>query len=350
MAMRLSNIETRKPVAIDLFCGSGSVSAALRTMGYTVAAAVDVDPTCEKTYRSNHPGTRFFREDIRGLGPWKLQWTLPRDRQLDLLVVCAPCQPFSSQNRHRHSGDDRLDLVTESLRFIRYLRPKTILFENVPGIEGSPIMQALRQGLSALQYACAAPQRIDAARFGVPQRRVRCLVVASRDARVVRNVQRLRQDSAESIDVRQALKGLPVLAAGQASEKDPLHRARRHSELNLERLRHIRKDGGSRSDLPERLVLSCHRKLDNNSKFPDVYGRLAWDDVAPTLTTGCTDITRGRYAHPEQDRAITLREAARLQSFPDDYRFAGNAAQIATQIGNAVPMRMMENILKRLEL
>ncbi|WP_346897539.1 DNA cytosine methyltransferase [uncultured Roseibium sp.] len=335
--------------AIDLFCGSGSVSAALSAVGYHVAAAVDVDPICEKTYRANHPGTRFFREDIRKLAPWRLKWALAGAR-LDVLIVCAPCQPFSSQNRRRSPQDVRLDLVLQSIKFIRYLRPKTVLFENVRGIQGSEVMRLLLKELASLRYLYAAPELVDAADFEVPQRRLRCLLVASQDKKVIRNVRDLHTQPNNRVTVFDALKGLEELSAGEASARDRLHRARLHSELNLERLRHIPKDGGSRVSLPTHLQLACHQNLESDRKFPDVYGRLSWSEVAPTLTTGCTDITRGRFAHPEQDRAITLREAARLQSFPDRYKFIGNVQQIATQIGNAVPMKMMENILKRLSV
>jgi DNA (cytosine-5)-methyltransferase 1 len=147
--------------------------------------------------------------------------------------------------------------------------------------------------------------------------------------------------------VRQAIGDLPALQAGERSVSDPLHFARDHQPIVLERLRHIQQDGGSRADLPSHLQLRCHK--DRVSSFSDVYGRMKWDGVAPTLTTGCTDVTRGRFAHPQQDRAITLREAALLQTFPDNYRFHGNASEIARQIGNAVPVKMVEAILPTLK-
>ena len=136
-----------------------------------------------------------------------------------------------------------------------------------------------------------------------------------------------------------ALKGLKRLRTGEKDINDPLHFARNHKQIALERLRHIPKNGGDRFSLPPHLELDCHKGKKN---YPDVYGRMRWEDIAPTLTTGCTDITKGRFVHPEDDRAITLREAARLQTFPDDYRFSGNSSQIAIQIGNAVPMKFVE--------
>jgi DNA (cytosine-5)-methyltransferase 1 len=145
----------------------------------------------------------------------------------------------------------------------------------------------------------------------------------------------------KSSTVRKAIGDLPKLANGACDPRDPLHHARTHCDLALLRLANIPKNGGSRFALPPELVLKCHR---GSKAFPDVYGRMHWDEVAPTLTTGCDDVTRGRFAHPEQDRAITLREAALLQSFPLRYQFCGNRRDIARQIGNAVPVRMFEGL------
>lgn len=337
-------------IAIDLFCGSGSVTAALKSSGFRVAAAVDNDFVCARTYRANHSDTHFFAKDIRKLEPWHLRRSLSAGQRVEILIVCAPCQPFSNQNRFRSSNDERLDLVLSAVKFVQYFRPTTVIFENVPGIENSDSMARLLNQLRLLGYLFSKPQKLDAADFGVPQRRLRCLLVASREKRVIRRTAKLGEKIGMRTTVREALRGVPSLSSGEKSPTDQLHSARAHSPINLERLRHIPKDGGNRYSLPEHLVLDCHKKLDSASKFPDVYGRMAWDDVAPTLTTGCTDLTRGRYAHPEDDRAITLREAARIQTFPDSYRFHGNNSQIAMQIGNAVPMNMMVNIIRRLEL
>lgn len=140
-----------------------------------------------------------------------------------------------------------------------------------------------------------------------------------------------------------AIGGLRPLRSGESDPDDPLHKARRHKQIVLDRLKHIPANGGSRNALPFQLRLACHIRADDNS-YPDVYGRMRWDNVAPTLTTGCTDVTKGRFAHPEQDRAITLREAALLQGFPVDYQFAGNSGAISTQIGNAVPLGLVEGL------
>ena len=153
----------------------------------------------------------------------------------------------------------------------------------------------------------------------------------------------LPQSGAEGIQstVRNAIGDLKSLRSGEADPDDALHFARNHRLVTLERLKYIPRDGGSRDSLPYELQLECHKR---HKGHPDVYGRMAWDAVAPTLTTGCTDLTRGRFGHPRDDRAVTLREAARLQTFPDNYRFIGNSKEIASQIGNAVPVEFIKHL------
>jgi DNA (cytosine-5)-methyltransferase 1 len=338
---------TEAPVAVDLFCGSGAVTAALKANGYKVVAGVDFSRTCEKTYRLNHPEVRFRRRDIRRLMPHELLVAVPRGQTVAVMAICAPCQPFSSQNRRRGAPDDRVPLILEGVRVACALKPTYIVFENVPGIVGSPIFAQLRRRLAAAGYQLGRPQRVDAADFGVPQRRVRCIVAAARYPAVLPDLTTFATGKADRVTVREAFKGLRLVSAGGADAKDPLHFSRAHHDITLRRLAAIPKDGGSRRSLPPELQLACH-KTRHAGDFPDVYGRMRWDDVAPTLTTGCTDVTRGRYAHPEEDRAITLREAARLQTFSDAYRFAGNRADISEQIGNAVPFEMFRRVIAAL--
>lgn len=332
-----------QPVAVDLFCGSGAVTAALRSQGYRVVLALDNDPVACRTYKLNHYRTRLVCNDIRSVDP--LTHPKMRDlKRIDLLVVCAPCQPFSSQNRNRGGGDDRAELILEAVKFAAALRPRAVLFENVSGLAAAgnqSLVERLRAAFEAEGYHLGSPRRIDAAKLGVPQRRVRCVMLAAEtEAALAHFASSILPHRAST--VRDAIAHLPPLETGERSE-DPLHFARVHQDIALKRLRHIPADGGSRAQLPPHLILDCHRG--RRTSFSDVYGRMRWDDVAPTLTTGCTDLTKGRFAHPEQDRAITLREAALLQTFPETYRFFGNGAQIARQIGNAVPVRMVEAIV-----
>lgn len=322
--------------AVDLFCGSGAVTSGL-SGGFEVLAAVENDRLACRTYAANHPGVRLFERDILEFDPNEIVAAEPRAAGIDLLVVCAPCQPFSNQNRHK--GDDpRATLILQAARYAAVLRPRGILFENVPGLAGaSGAFDALAAALGAIGYVVGPPRKIDAADLGVPQRRLRCVMFASPSEDAVARFA-AADLSAERMTVAEAIRGLMPLASGERDPNDPLHAARRHKPVALERLRAIPRDGGSRSSLPPGLRLKCH---EGRRGYPDVYGRMAWGDVAPTLTTGCTDVTRGRFAHPEQDRGITLREAALLQTFPRDYVFHGSHDRIATQIGNAVPVAMV---------
>lgn len=338
-------VNKQKPTAIDLFCGSGGVTLGLKHAGFRVVGAVDVDPTACKTYQENHRSVRLIERDIRQIDPAEFSDLVYR--RLDLIAVCAPCQPFSSQNRMRSKKDERAQLILDALPFIETFDPKLVFLENVPGLEAKPVYREFTKRLEAAGYEVSRPLCLDAADLGVPQRRNRMVMIAAKDVplQLAVNIAKRTQKT-----VRQTIEGLPVPAVGRVCKgSDPLHFARQHTPINVQRLKHIPPNGGGRSSLPEHLVLECHKKTKRRSSFSDTYGRMKWDDVAPTLTTGCTDITRGRFAHPEQHRAITLREAARLQSFPDHYRFAGNMAQIAAQIGNAVPPRMMSAIAKSLK-
>lgn len=337
---------SKKPTALDLFCGSGAVSLGLKQAGFNVVGAVDFDAGACRTYQANHPEVRLLQKDIRQIDPCEFADLLPG--KLDLLVVCAPCQPFSSQNRHKSKEDSRNNLVEESKKFIEHFSPSLVFLENVPGLASTDIFGDFTNWLrDEAGYDVAKPMRVDAAELGVPQRRTRMILVAAKGVSLLEATDIARTGRKH---VEDTIKDLPVPPIGRPSPDttDVLHYARRHSPLNVERLQNIPVDGGGRESLPYHLQLACHRGK-KKSSFSDTYGRMSWRDVAPTLTTGCTDITRGRFAHPVQNRAITLREAARLQSFPDSYVFEGNASQVATQIGNAVPPEMMRNIAKCLK-
>ena len=328
----------RWPTAIDLFCGCGGVTLALKQRHFRVVAAVDNDSVACKTYRANHPTVKLYEEDCRGIDPESMKAHLGESR-LDLLVVCAPCQPFSSQTR-LSGPDTRTELVLEASRFADVLEPAVILIENVPGFAGlrnGKTLRALREGLAEAGYALSEPLIVDAQDYGVPQRRRRCLMLAAKGTEPPK-LPPATTPKEHRRTVWEAIGRYRRLESGEVDPEDRLHRARRHQDIALRRLKRIPQDGGNRSALPPELELDCHRGYGGH---PDVYGRMAWQEVAPTLTTGCTDITKGRFAHPRDNRAITLREAAALQTFPDFYTFEGNQGQIASQIGNAVPPRMV---------
>lgn len=328
----------RWPTAIDLFSGAGSATAALKSSNFRVVAAVDNDPAACATYRLNHQTVRLFEEDITSLDAERVRDECLGRTRLDLMVICAPCQPFSSQNRHR-LDDGRSGLLLYAARFVAAMRPLVLFVENVPGI-ASARHAAL---ISAFEDACGGeyrftkPLRVNAADYAVPQRRIRCVLMGSRSSHIPQLPAPLTPEGSRST-VREAIEDLRQLSSGEKDPADPLHVARTHSDLALQRLAAIPKDGGSRSALPQSLTLACHK---HPNCYPDVYGRMSWDDVAPTLTTGCTDVTRGRFAHPEANRAITPREAALIQTFPQSYRFTGTLSAVATQIGNALPFALL---------
>jgi len=338
------------PTMIDLFSGCGGVTAGFKAAGFKVLAAVEFDRVTAQTYRLNHPEVILYEEDIRNISPA----TIMRDCKLEsgqliVLCVCAPCQPFSKQNRFRN-GDERASLVLEAVRFVERLRPRFLFVENVPGLEQNPdILDKLVGNLKKLGYKMSAPAIIDAVNYGAPQFRKRFILlgtVLDIELRIPEPTHASPEEAARLgkkkwLTVKDAFVGLQDLNSGEVSETDPLHKARKHTPLSLERLRHIPHNGGSRDSLPIELRLVCHRN-GRNVGYHDVYGRMDFDRPSNTLTTGCTNFTKGRFAHPTSDRAITPREAARLQTFPDSYRFYGSYEQISAQIGNAVPVKLAE--------
>ena len=330
------------PTAVDLYSGSGAVTSALKRRNFRVVAAVDSDSVACSTYRLNHPKTRMIESDINEVDPSDIRQKDLEGRDLDLLIVCAPCQPFSSQNQKRGS-DERSRLILQAGRFAKVLKPKLIFFENVPGLASHSSLLAELRGALGSEYVLGQPRQVDAADYGVPQRRVRCIMLAMRGS-LPPELPPPSTPKGKRVSVRKAIGHLRRLSAGEKDPSDVLHAARQHKKIALKRLAAIPKNGGSRSSLPYKLQLACHTNV-RETKFSDVYGRMSWDNVAPTLTTGCTDITRGRFAHPRDDRAITLREASLLQTFPENYRFTGTISDIQTQIGNAVPVKLVEALV-----
>jgi DNA (cytosine-5)-methyltransferase 1 len=321
----------KKPRAIDLFSGCGGLTLGLRQSGFKVIGAVEVDPIAINTYKSNHKSVRVWKKDIRNLPVSRLMKELRLKRgELELLASCPPCQGFSylrTRNGSRGNRDPRNNLIHEVLRFVKVALPKTVMMENVPGIKNSTAFQEFCKKLKLLGSEVNWTIK-DAAHYGVPQRRKRLILLAGRGFNI---------PFANEIDkyrtVRQAIGRLPK--AGQSG--DLIHDLpEKRSQKIVRLIRDIPKDGGSRLDLPRSRQLNCHKRCDG---FKDIYGRMAWDDVAPTITSGCFNPSRGRFLHPDENRAITLREAAILQSFPRFYRFVGstNKHTVALMIGNALP-------------
>lgn len=326
-----SFVDCHRLAAIDLFSGCGGLTVGLKRAGFQILGAVDIDPLSVKTYKANHPNVTLWEEDIRELDPQELLATLGLKKGgLDLLAGCPPCQGFSSirtLNGAIRVDDPRNDLLLEFQRFVEILRPRAVMMENVPGLAEDQRFETFRRKLKQLGYK-GDHRILNAADYGVPQRRFRLIYLAGRGMAVP-----FAPKSGLRKTVKEAFRGLPL--AGKSG--DPIHDIPENRTLKvLKIIQLIPKDGGSRMDLPEEYQLECHKRC---SGFKDVYGRMAWKEVAPTITSGCFNPSKGRFLHPEEDRAITMREAALLQGFPRRYKFptSHNKSAVALMIGNALP-------------
>jgi DNA (cytosine-5)-methyltransferase 1 len=320
-----------RPKAIDLFCGCGGLTEGLRQAGFSVVGALDSEPLAVESYRFNHPRTALWSKDIRRVAASGMMNDLglsPGD--LDLLAGCPPCQAFSglrTLNGARGIRDSDKDLLFEFLRFVRVLRPRALMMENVPGLADDRRMAKLLKALRSLGYTCEY-KILDAADYGVAQRRRRLILLAGKNGAIA-----FAKAAADRVTVRDAIGSL----ARPGKTGDELHDfpEKRQADV-VDLIARIPKNGGSRLDLGDAWQLQCHKKCDG---FSDVYGRMSWGTVAPTITSGCVNPSKGRFLHPVQNRCITLREAALLQSFPVDYRFSLKRGKFlaAQMIGNALP-------------
>jgi DNA (cytosine-5)-methyltransferase 1 len=348
---------------IDLFCGCGGASLGLKLAGHKIVAAVDIDPVACKTLSENL-GLEPICGDLRYIDGYEILDTYGFGKDdIDLVVGCPPCQGFSSLRRTRYPDgqDPRKGLVVAFLERISEIQPNIVIFENVPGI-------AKGKGLIYLNlFLCTMEKMkykinwdlINAVDFGVPQFRKRLIAICVKGATKPPPFPRKTHSNPNEGDetllpwrtVRDAIGDLPPLKPGQSDPSIPNHTARNHSPKVLEIIRKIPKNGGSRKSLPPELWLPCHKKLKarRGGGAENVYGRMSWDKPSPTITCRCTTPSSGRFIHPEQDRAITPREAARLQSFPDDFFFPKELNRAERLIGNAVPPRLMTALVKSID-
>jgi DNA (cytosine-5)-methyltransferase 1 len=327
----------------DFFCGCGGTSAGLRSAGLKISLGVDIDPEAEETFRHNFPEAEFFNSDARDLRPRSLEPIIARNRNYPLLFsACVPCQPFSRQNQQvvrRISKSHDAALLDQFHRFVSYFAPEYVFLENVPGMQKvsrrtGPFARFLKH-LDLLNYAVST-KVVDCRDYGVPQKRQRLVLLASRLGPIDFPTPTHGDSSKPASTVRDWIRDFPPIAAGEEHLRVPNHRARSLSQLNLARIR-ATPEGGDRRNWPCDLILECHKAYDGHS---DVYGRLKWDRPASALTTKCITLSNGRFGHPQQDRAISVREAASLQTFPRDFIFFGTLTAMARQIGNAVPVLM----------
>ena len=355
--------------AIDIFSGCGGVSCGLSMAGFKVKAAVEIEKSAVDTYKNYEPLNKVnvLCSDICTLsGEDILKAAKIKKDDIYLFAGCPPCQNFSRQNpeNKNKSEEERKKLLFEFLRVIEEIEPPFILMENVPGIKSDYNKRILDEFLERLSMKYIVCEEIlNAANYGVPQLRKRFVLHA------------VRKDLKKELDkygfvfslpkethnkngdnglkkwktVREAIGDLPPIKAGEIFIDDELiynHKCANLSDTNLKRMQIIRKNGGSRNGLPDDLVLPCHKKGDEQGNtflgHGDVYGIMDADKPSPTMTGGCLCYSKGRYGHYEQDRAISIREAARLQTFPDDFVFSNSLTTAALQIGNAVPIDLVK--------
>lgn len=321
--------------AIDLFCGAGGLSHGLQEAGIPVAAGFDIDPWCRYPYEANIQSA-FVEEDIRAITSSHLRRLWP-EGAIRLLAGCAPCQPFSPYRRGADTSDEeQWPLLDEFGRLVIESKPEIVTMENVTRMRSASVFRRFLGTLESEGYhvdwrSCYGPD------YGLPQRRRRLVLLASRLGEI--SVPMGNGEGSEAT-VRQAIGGLPSLAAGEGDSDDKLHKSRVMSDINLQRIR-ASKPGGTWDDWPKELRAPCHRRK-SGASFRNVYARMEWDEPSPTITTLAFNFGTGRFGHPEQDRPITLREAALLQGFPRNYRFtAPNEpiyfSRLGRLIGNAVP-------------
>jgi DNA (cytosine-5)-methyltransferase 1 len=331
--------------AVDFFCGAGGMTEGFEKAGIRVLAGIDIDHDCKASYEKNHPHSVFIESDIRELSAEALETALNlriNDPAL-IMIGCSPCQHWSKINTERKKSEGNKNLLKDFTRFVEYFKPGYIVIENVPGIDRYPKESGLYKFLNFLNsngYSFVK-DIVNMFSYGIPQKRVRFLLIAAKNGK-----KPLFPGKAKARrSIRDTIFYLPPIDAGEQSPRYKLHRAAALSAKNRSRISLTPPDGGTRiawKDDPD-LQISAYRGKD--AIFQDVYGRMAWDKPAPTITTRFNSLSNGRFGHPEQNRAISLLEGALLQSFSKGYKFEGNCdGVIARQIGNAVPPKFAKQV------
>ncbi len=329
--------------AVDLFCGVGGLTHGLEKSGISVGLGIDIDPACAHPISTNTKA-KFLQADIVHLDSTKISQEFLRG-DVSLLAGCAPCQPFSTYSQsskrllQKTKGHEDWRLVERFGELVSQTLPDLVTMENVPPLTAHRSFSRLLEYLSGYQIDYRV---VDCQSIGLPQSRRRLVLVASRLGPI-----KIPEFDLKRNTVRLAIGGLPKIEAGETNKQDRLHRASSLSSLNLARIR-ASKAGGTWRDWPKKLRANCHKRP-TGATYPSVYGRMNWDGPSPTITTQCFGFGNGRFGHPEQDRAISLREAAMLQGFPKTYSFVPDSesvsfAKLGRLIGNAVPVTLGEII------
>ena len=333
------------PTVVDLFCGVGGLTHGLRLAGLNVIAGIDLDSSCQYAYEHNNANVHFISADISVLRPEEVKALYP-ENGLRILVGCAPCQPFSKYTKRYHKGeqkgrhDNKWNLLYSFSDIVKHVLPDIVSMENVPGLADEQVFADFCDVLTQLDYniSCSV---VYCPAYGVPQNRRRLVLLASRLGELTL-IEPLYNES-NYPTVRRGIGRLPRIAAGAKNQGDVMHSAARLSSTNLRRIRSS-VPGGTWCDWDDDLKLKCHKKSSGKT-YRSIYGRMCWDSPSPTITTQFYGYGNGRFGHPAQNRALTLREGALLQSFPPDYEFVDPAKEfsrreVGVHIGNAVPVEL----------
>ena len=328
-------MQTMNIKAVDFFCGVGGLTYGLQQSGINVIAGIDSDQTCKYAYEANNEAV-FIHEDITKISSNDISQYYNQD-DIKILIGCAPCQTFSShtQKNKNRQQDQKWTLLHSFAEHITAIQPDIISMENVPDLVRFPIFEEFVRKLQEQNYYVTY-KIINCEKIGLPQRRKRLVLLASKYGEIT-----FIDKQYKTKTVKDVLSTLPALKHGEQDAKDLLHMSASLSTLNLQRMKQS-KPGGSWQDWDEELRLECHKKK-SGASYKSVYGRMEWDKISPTITTQFFAYGTGRFGHPEQDRALSLREGAILQSFPKKYKFIPKGQKIskttiARHIGNAVPV------------
>ncbi len=337
--------------AVDMFCGVGGLTYGLQQAGINVVAGLDVDQTCKYAFEENN-NAKFISKDIRKFTSAELLKLYP-EKSIKLLVGCAPCQPFSAHTRKNkdRGSDERWSLLDDFGRLVEKVSPHLIAFENVPLIRKENIFTNFCDTLHSFGYHFDPDLIVYCPDYGVPQKRRRLVLIAS----ILGKVELIPKTHSGSPDdgllpfatVEDAIGDLPEIDDGEEDEQDRLHRARKLTNTNKKRIEQS-KPGRTWKDWDEELHLECHKKSSGKG-YTTVYGRMTWGDPAPTITTQFLNLGCGRFGHPKQHRALSIREGALLQTFPQNYKFSKpnlpiTTTKVGSYIGNAVPVQLAKVI------
>jgi len=334
--------KTNKLKAIDFFCSGGGMSSGLQEAGINVIAGIDFDPNCKKTYEANIKGAKYILADVEKLKEEDLlkEISIKKDDDDLILVGCSPCQYWTIIRTNKNKSRKSKNLLHEFHRFVKYYNPGYIVVENVPGIMNRTKESGLDKFVNELKNQGYAVHYkvVNLNNYGVPETRKRFSLIANRVTK--KEIFPIADNSCPLVsDFLGEKNGFHKIPAGHKDKTEFMHTAAGLSDINIKRLKLTPKDGGSRHSWADTdMQINAYKNKKGNISFNDTYGRMSWDKPAPTITTKFFSISNGRFAHPEENRAISIREGATLQTFPKTYKFIGSSvATIARMIGNAVP-------------